>query len=265
MRSFVLAHRMADEVVVDLAGAEHETLDLLVIDARLAEHGEELRVGEVLDAVRGRVQPQQRLRRHDHERPQALAQGLRAQQVEVLRRRREVRDADVALRRELQEPLQAGRGVFRTGPFVAVRQQQREPRGLAPLGQAAHDELVDDDLRAVAEVAELGFPEDERLGGLLGVAVFEAEAGGLAERRVVQLERGLGPGELLDRRERLPVLEVVQHGVALGEGAALGVLARESHRDAVTQQRGVARATRRAPSRSRRLRRARCAASRARS
>ena len=73
---------------------------------------------------------------------------LAAQQVEVLRRRREVRDADVALGGELQEALEAGRGVLGARALVAVRQQQRQARGLAPLRQAGDDELVDDDLRA---------------------------------------------------------------------------------------------------------------------
>ena len=114
---------------------------------------------------------------------------LAAQQVEVLRRRREVRDADVALGGELQEALQARRGVLGARALVAVRQQQRQARGLAPLGQAADDELVDDDLRGVAEVAELRLPQHERLGRLGRVAVLEAQAGDLAQRRVVQLER----------------------------------------------------------------------------
>ena len=63
-----LARRAADEVVVDLAGAEHEALDLLDRHARLAEHREELRLGQVLDPVRRLRQAQQRLRRHDDQR-----------------------------------------------------------------------------------------------------------------------------------------------------------------------------------------------------
>ena len=76
--------------------------------------------------------------------------------------------------------------------LVAVRQQQREPRGLAPLGEAGDEELVDDHLGAVHEVAELGLPEHERVGRLDAVAVLEAEAGLLGQRAVVQLERRVG-------------------------------------------------------------------------
>src|SRR6187401_1553338 len=43
--------------------------------------------------------------------------------------------------------------------FVAVRQEQRQARGLAPLGEARDQELIDHDLRAVDEVAELRLPE----------------------------------------------------------------------------------------------------------
>jgi hypothetical protein len=40
-----------------------------------------------------------------------------------------------------------------------VRQQQHEAVGAQPLGLAGGDVLVDDDLRAVGEVAELRFPQ----------------------------------------------------------------------------------------------------------
>ena len=80
-----------------------------------------------------------------------------------------------------------------------MRQQQGEPLHLAPLRLAGDDEAVDDHLAGVAEVAELRLPEDQRvrLGGR--VAVLEAEAGGLRERAVVELERRLGVVEVLHR------------------------------------------------------------------
>ena len=210
----------------------------VVVHPRLGEHGVELRVGEVLDAVRRLRQAQQRLRRHDDQRALLGDARLAAQQVEVLRGRRGVRDADVALGGELQEALEAGAGVLGPRALVAVRQQQRQPRGLAPLGRPAGDELVDDDLRAVGEVAELRLPQDERLGRLGAVAVLEAEAGDLAQRRVVQLERGERAGQVLDRAERLAGLRVVEDEVAVRERAALDVLAGEADRRALGQQRG---------------------------
>src|SRR4051795_1845263 len=48
----VLAGRVALEVVEDLAGAEHQAVDLLLVDPRLGQHGEEARVREVLDPRR---------------------------------------------------------------------------------------------------------------------------------------------------------------------------------------------------------------------
>src|SRR3954466_12714807 len=44
-----LARGVALEVVVDLAGAEDEALDLLLVDPRLGQHGEEARLAQVLD------------------------------------------------------------------------------------------------------------------------------------------------------------------------------------------------------------------------
>ena len=50
------------------------------------------------------------------------------------------------------------RGVLRTLALVAMRQEQREARQPAPLRLARADELIDDDLRAIAEIAELRLP-----------------------------------------------------------------------------------------------------------
>ena len=63
------------------------------------------------------------------------------------------------------------------------------PESRSPLVFAGGDELVDDDLRAVGEVAELRFPEHERLGKVAAVAVLEAEHGGFGKRGVIDLER----------------------------------------------------------------------------
>ena len=52
----------------------------------------------------------------------------------------------------------------------------------------------------VGEVAELRLPQHQRLGRLCRVAVLEAEARDLAQRRVVQLHRRQRVGQVLDRR-----------------------------------------------------------------
>ena len=76
---------------------------------------------------------------------------------------RRLADLQVVLGRELQEALDARARVLGPLPLVAVRQQQHEPGEQPPLVLAGGEELVDDDLRAVGEVAELRLPEDERL------------------------------------------------------------------------------------------------------
>ena len=62
------------------------------------------------------------------------------------------------------------------------------------------DELVDDHLRAVREVAELRLPEHERRRVGEAVAVLEAEHRGLGELAVVDLEARLRLGEVVERR-----------------------------------------------------------------
>ena len=79
-----------------------------------------------------------------------------------------------------------------SGPLalVAVGQEQGQPRGLAPLVLGGHQELVDDDLGAVDEVAELGLPHDQRVLVDDRVAVLEAERGVLGQQRVVEPQVG---------------------------------------------------------------------------
>ena len=123
------------------------------------------------------------------------------------------------------------------GALVAVRQQQRQAAGLAPLRLAGDDEAVDDHLGGVGEVAELRLPEDERVRRRRRVAVLEAEAGDLRERAVVELEGSRRLLQVLDRRVLEAGVLVVEDEVAVGEGAALGVLAGEADVDALGQQR----------------------------
>ena len=102
--------------------------------------------------------------------------------MEELRRRRAVDDADVVLSRQLQEALEARARVLRTVALVAVREEKRQTRRLTPLRATRHDELVDDDLRAVDEVAELRLPQDERVRRGDRVAVLERERRVLGQR-----------------------------------------------------------------------------------
>ncbi len=122
------AFGMADEVVVDLARAEHEPRDLPVLDARLGEHRVEPCALRHLRDRAGRLrQPQQRLGRHHDQRPLLGDARLAAQQVEVLGRGGRAGDADVPLGRQREEALEPRRGVLWAGALVAVGQQQRQP------------------------------------------------------------------------------------------------------------------------------------------
>ena len=122
-------------------------------------------------------------------------------------------------------------------PFVAVRQEHDEAAGPAPFRLAGGDELVDDDLRAVGEIAELGLPHDEHVGLVEGIAVIEAEHGGLGEQAVVDAEFGLVLLQVVEGDVAFFGLGVDQDGVALAEGAAAAVLAAQANGRVFPEQR----------------------------
>ena len=235
-----LALLVAVDVVVDLAAAEHQPLDLVaaVGGARVVDHELEAARRSAPRASRWRPEAQQPLGREDDERPRLRDPRLAAQQVEVLRRGGRVGEPHVALGGERDEALDAGARVLRARALVAVRQQQGEAGLLAPLRLARGDEAVDDHLGRVGEVAELRLPQDEALGRRGRVAVLEAQARRLRQRAVVELERSQRAGQVLDRRVLEARLLVVEDQVAVGERAALGVLAGEPDVRALGQQRG---------------------------
>ena len=116
-------------------------------------------VGQFLELRHRQLVTQQALRRHDDQRLAERPHHLPPQHVKHLRGRRRHAHLHVVLGAQLQETLEARRGMLRPLPFVAVRQKQRESAEPAPLRFARTDELVDDDLRAVGEIAELAFPD----------------------------------------------------------------------------------------------------------
>src|SRR6185295_10367492 len=99
----------------------------------IVEDEVEVFLGQLRGARRGAVEAQQTLRGEDDERPRLADQRLAAQQVEVLRGRGRVGDADVALGAEGEEALDAGARVLRPRALVSVGQQQRQPARLPPL------------------------------------------------------------------------------------------------------------------------------------
>src|SRR5207247_4219516 len=97
---------------------------------------------EVLEPRRRRGQSQQRLGLHEHEGTTRSTRRLAPQHVEVLRRRRRIRDYEVALGDELEKALEARAGVLGPLALVAVRQEQHESGVLTPFGAVGEEELA---------------------------------------------------------------------------------------------------------------------------
>src|SRR5208337_4074023 len=108
--------------------------------------------------------------------------------MEIVGWRRAVGNLPIVLRRELQVPLEARRGVLGALSLITMREQEGKTRHAQPLALAAGKELVDDDLSAVGEIAELRFPKHECVGLGEAIAIFEAEHSLLGEHRVDDLE-----------------------------------------------------------------------------
>jgi hypothetical protein len=77
--------------------------------------------------------PEQALRRHHDQRPLRRAEGLPPEQVEVLGGGGRVGHPHVVLGAELQEPLEAGRGMLGSLPLVPVGEEEGQARELPPL------------------------------------------------------------------------------------------------------------------------------------
>ena len=148
--------------------------------------------------------------------------------MEVLRGSRAVDDLDIVLRAHREEALDARRRVLGPLSLVAVRQQQDQPRRLLPLVLRRHEELVDHDLGAVHEVAELCLPRDERVLRHDGVAVLEAQRGVLREQGVVHPEPALVGAQVAEGCVVDPGVVADEHGMALRKGSPTGVLPREA-------------------------------------
>lgn len=109
--------------------------------------------------------------------------------------------------------------------FVAVGEEEGDTADVLPFGFAGGDELVEDGLGAVSEVAELGFPDAEHLGVVDGVAVVEAEDGGFGEAGVMDAEAVLFFRDVVEGGVAFEGFCVVEDGVAVAEGASFAVLA----------------------------------------
>src|SRR5258708_15070067 len=117
----------------------------------------------------------------DHQRFPPRTKRLPPEEMKILGCARRLADLEIVEGRELKKALDAGAGMLRTLPLVAVRQQQYDTRKQVPLSLAGNDELVNNGLRDVGEVAELGFPQDQRFRKIAAVAILKAEDAGFGQ------------------------------------------------------------------------------------
>src|SRR5579862_2573849 len=235
-----------EERIVDLAAREQDAPHACRVgrhprlrrtgERDVVEHGVKRPVREVGDRRHAELVPEEALRGHDDERLPEAAVHLAPERVEVLRRGGEVADLEVVLGAELEPALEPRARVLRPLSLVAVRQQNDEPAHPLPLRLGARDELVDDHLRAVHEVAELRLPADEPPRVRQADAELEPEDGVLREHAVEDAELLLLAADVVERDVALAGLDVVQDGVPLAERAACRVLAGEPDREAFDEQ-----------------------------
>ena len=117
-----------------------------------------------------------------------------------------------------------------------MREEQHQLAALLPLFLRRRDELIDDDLGTVGEVAELSLPQHEGVGSGRRVAVLEPEHRVLGEEAVVDQERSLGGVDVLQGRVLRAAVLIHQHGVALREGAPAGILTGQPHGDPLDEE-----------------------------
>src|SRR5260370_42535836 len=113
--------------------------------------------------------------------------------------------------------------MLRALPFIAVRQQADEAGHAQPFAFTRRDELVEYDLGAVGEVAELRFPHRQRIRLGQRIAVFEANHGFFREQRVDDLVMALVAAGMMERGIAALVLLVAQDPMPLPEGPAAAV------------------------------------------
>ena len=127
--------------------------------------------------------------------------------------------------------------MFRPLALVAMRQQTDKARHAQPFAFARRQELIEDHLRAIGEIAELRLPEHESLRFGERIAIFETEHRLFRKHRIDDLELAFCAAQMFKRNVTALILLIDQHCMALREGAALAVLTGEADAMALAQQR----------------------------
>ena len=231
---------LLEQVVVDAPGTEEgpaHPAALSLHHPRIIDEPVEAAAGQLVDSRHRERVAEEALRAHHHEGLPEVAPDLLAEAVEELRRRRQVDDLHVVLGAELEEALEARARVLRALSLVAVRQEQDQAAHAAPLELGRGEQLIDDDLGAVDEVAELGLPDGQgpRVGAR--VAVLEGEDRLLGERAVDHLEAALVGRQVVERDPAGAVVVIAVDRVAVAERAALRVLAGQADGVPLEEQR----------------------------
>ena len=180
-------------------------------------------------------------------------QHLTPQAVKELRRRREIDDLHVVFGAEQEKALEPRARVLGPLALHAVRQQHDQAAQALPFVFGRGDELVDDHLGDVDEVAELRFPANQGVRRVERVAPFEAEDADFGKRAVVDLKVRLVGAQMPEPRVPAAGLCIEDDRVPVAEGAAADILAGEPAADALEEKARESEVLRRCP--SRRLRR----------
>ena len=90
-----------------------------------------------------------------------------------------------------------------------MRQEHRDAAIATPLRLTRADELIDDDLGAVDEIAELSLPNHEHARIRLRVAILESEHRLFREHRIDDLEPRLTLGDMLQRNMHITIILMV--------------------------------------------------------
>ena len=102
---------------------------------------------------------QQTFRRHDHKRLAPGADSLPPQAMKILSGSRWINDLHIVFGAEMQKSFEARAGMFGALAFEAMRQKQHKAAEAFPFVFGAGDELIDDRLGGIPEIAELRFPQ----------------------------------------------------------------------------------------------------------
>src|ERR1044071_8382745 len=101
--------------------------------------------------------------------------------MKVLRGGGDIADLDIIFGAGLEEALESRAGMLRALSLVAVREKKHDPAGPLPFRFGPGNELVDDDLVAVGEIAKLRFPKAEHVRVIERIPIVESEDGRFRE------------------------------------------------------------------------------------